>query len=54
MNILKKEELISINGGSISYSLINAVTKALTSLYDFGRGVGSTLRRIRNNSYCPM
>ena len=54
MNILRKEQLILVNGGTVSYSLINAVTKALTSLYDFGRGVGSTLRRIRNKSFCPL
>ena len=54
MRRLNEDQLIRVTGGSVSYSLINAITKAVTSLYDFGRGVGSTLRRIRNNSYCRM
>jgi hypothetical protein len=51
---LNKEQMKEIAGGGISYSLINAVSKAVNTLYELGKATGSALRRIVNNSYCPL
>ena len=42
---LKTEEMLKIEGGGITSSMINALTKAVTGLYDLGKGFGSALRR---------
>lgn len=51
---LTKTELLSIEGGAITSSLINAVTKAATSLYNFGRSFGTIIRRLGSNTTCPI
>lgn len=51
---IKKEEMKNIVGGAISYSLINAVSKLITTLYELGKSTGSAIRRITKNSYCPI
>lgn len=52
MNLTKKE-MITVTGGGISYSLINAITKVVTAIYELGKSTGSTIRRIIKKSYCP-
>lgn len=52
---LKKEELYNIEGGAnISGTLINAITKAVNTLYNFGQSVGSAIRRISSKNRCPV
>ena len=51
---LKTTEMHEVSGGSIASPLINAVTKAITSIYDLGRETGSALRRLINGKYCPL
>ncbi len=41
---LKKEELISIVGGSITTQMINSFVKLVSTLLDLGRTMGSALR----------
>ena len=52
---LKQEQLKNIIGGAtaITSSMLNAISKAVTTLYELGRQTGSALRRIVKNSYCP-
>lgn len=53
MKKLKQEETKQITGGAVSYtSAINAVIKAITTLFSVGQAVGSALRRVTSGSYC--
>ncbi len=55
MKEIKKEDLVKIVGGvSITSSLINSFVKVLNTLVDFGRNLGSGIRRITENKLCPM
>ena len=51
---LKKEELINVNGGSISGSLLNGFSKAINSLLEVGRSLGSAIRRIFEKKTCSL
>ena len=51
---LLDNELISINGGGITSSIINAITSAIETIYEFGKQFGSSLRRMHEGSYCPL
>lgn len=54
MERLKKDDLLSIEGGGISGTLISAFTKCISTVYDIGRSLGSAIRRIGSNNLCPM
>lgn len=45
-------ELIKINGGGFGASYLNAAARAVNTLLDFGRTVGSSIRRIISRKYC--
>lgn len=49
---IKKEEMMKVVGGAISYSMINAISKAIATVYEFGRGIGSAVRRLIKKNYC--
>lgn len=52
MEQLKKEELTIVKGGGISYSMLNAITKAVSTIFSLGQAVGSALRRVKTKNYC--
>ena len=55
MKELTKNELHEIEGGiSITGTMISAVTRGINTLLDFGRSLGTAIRRIGNNNLCPM
>ncbi len=51
---LKETELYEIQGGGISINatLINAFARAISTILDLGRTVGSAIRRIYSKNYC--
>lgn len=49
---LKKEELISIVGGSITTQMINSFVKLVSTLLDLGRTIGSALRYATSKKKC--
>ncbi len=50
---MRKEELISVYGGfDFSATLLNAIVKGITSIYDIGRRIGSALIRYKNGNVC--
>jgi len=52
---LNNEKMKQIDGGaSITSAMINALSKAVNTLYELGRQTGSAIRRLVNNSYCPI
>lgn len=55
MKKLSTEQLLKIYGGStLTYSLINSISKVATTIYEIGKAFGSSIRRIIGGSYCPM
>ena len=46
-------ETIIGGSGSISSSVINALTNIIKFLYETGSGVGSAFRRIHDKDLCP-
>ena len=52
--ILKEIELYKINGGglTINATLINAFARAISTVLDLGRTVGSAIRRLTSKNYC--
>ena len=52
---LKKENLLKIEGGiNISGNLISAFTKAINSILDVGRSLGTAIRRINSGQICSI
>lgn len=54
MKNLNKNELVLIEGGSISGTLISSITRGINTILDMGRSFGSALRRIGSRNICPM
>lgn len=51
---LKQEQLKNVDGGAITSAMLNAITKAVNTLYELGKQTGSALRRVIENTYCPI
>lgn len=51
---LNKEEMLEIDGGAITSAMLNAISKAINTLYELGRQTGSAIRRIIKNKYCAI
>lgn len=51
---LKNNEMEEIVGGAITSSFINAITKAVTMVYELGKQTGSAIRRLTSGKYCPI
>ena len=49
-----KQQLLQIYGGGISGTLLNSIVRGINALLDLGRSLGTAIRRIGNNSVCPM
>ena len=55
MSKLDNKELLAVVGGiGITGTVINAFTSAGKFIYDLGRNLGSSLRRISGNNLCPL
>lgn len=54
--ILKDSELVNITGGAISLSssLLNSISKVVSTLFDLGRNVGSAIRYALGNKTCKL
>lgn len=52
---LGKEQLLQIEGGiNLTGTLISAFTKAINSLLDVGRSLGTAIRRINSGQICQF
>ena len=49
---LTNQELMVITGGGITTAMINAITKAMTTIIKIGQTIGSVIRRTVTNTYC--
>lgn len=55
MKELTKKELFKIQGGaSITGTMISAVTHGINTILDFGRSLGTAIRRLGSNNVCPI
>lgn len=55
LSVINNRELKTIYGGlNITASLIRYATQAFNTIYDIGRGLGSSLRRIKNKNLCKF
>ena len=52
MTNIENKELVKINGGGLTAAYLNAAARAVNTLLDFGRTVGSSIRRIVSRKYC--
>ena len=51
LSVINNRELKTIYGGlNITASLIRYATQAFNTIYDIGRGLGSSLRRIKSKN----
>ena len=51
--ILKKQELLKIDGGAtISGTLLNAIAKLITTVFDIGRAIGSAISMSKSGRKC--
>ena len=51
---LDDNDLRDISGGSISGTLLQYATKLLTSIFDIGRVLGTSIRRMYSDAICPV
>ena len=51
---LEDREMENIIGGDLTSSFINAIVKAINTLYDLGKETGSAIRRINSGKYCSI
>ena len=49
---LQERDLVNIVGGAVSATMINAVARAVSTLIELGRIIGSSISRIKNNNMC--
>ena len=54
MKYIKEEDLQNIIGGAAISTLINAISKAVNTVYQLGKQTGSAIRRFAYGSYCPI
>ena len=54
MKELSKQEMIKVNGGAITSTLISTLTRAGSIIFDIGRSLGSAIRRIYEGDSCPL
>ena len=52
MSILDNNTLKAIKGGTISSTMLNAVSRLTTTILELGRSIGSSLYRYRKKDYC--
>ena len=46
--------LLKVEGGSISASVINYLTIAMKTVYSIGQELGGAIRRIATGKICPI
>jgi predicted nucleic acid-binding Zn ribbon protein len=51
---LNKEEKLQVNGGALTSSMLNAIARLVSTIYDLGRAVGSSIRRASSGNTCSL
>ena len=51
---LSKNDLLNIKGGTLSSTMINALAKGASLLFEIGQAVGSAIRRLITKTTCTL
>ncbi len=51
---MSNEELILVKGGAFSASLVTGLVSAFKTIFDFGKAVGSAIRRVFAKQFCQI
>ncbi len=51
---LNNKEMENVSGGGFTSSMLNALSKAVTAVYNLGKNFGSSVRRLAYGTYCPI
>lgn len=55
MQTIQAQELCKMQGGvNLSGTLVNAFVNIIKTLFDVGKNLGSSFRRMRDDSMCPV
>lgn len=54
MRELNNKELMNVDGGGWSGTLFNSISRAIDTVMNVGRSLGSAIRRLVNGSICPV
>lgn len=55
MKKINKNELYTIIGGAtLTGTMLSAITKGVSTIYNIGRALGSALRRAISGKYCSL
>ena len=54
MKKLNDKEMKQIKGGSLTGTVISAFKNVLNIIFEFGRSLGSSFRRIKEKNYCNL
>ena len=55
MSEIEREELESITGGeTITGTVVSALTTGIKALFDIGKSLGSSIRRLSTDNICPL
>ena len=55
MNTLDNEKLNLLSGGeTVSGTLVTALTSGIKAIFDVGRSLGSSVRRLSSDEICPL
>ena len=49
---LDEKQLYDITGGAVTAAMLNAAARAVNTILEVGRTIGSSIRRIFSRSYC--
>lgn len=49
---LQDKDLINICGGTMSATMLNAMSRAMATILELGRSVGTSIRRLYSKNYC--
>lgn len=52
MYYLELDQLKEINGGAISGTLISAIVKGITFIFELGKALGSGIQKMSTNNLC--
>ncbi len=52
--MLSNEELMQVKGGALSGAIIDAMVNMMNTIFDLGRALGTSIRRVISKKYCKM
>jgi len=52
--LLNDVELTNVVGGAISATLVNALVRGFTAIFEFGKAVGTAIRRAKTGTICSI